>query len=227
MPFDFESKVFKKEKVMFGPHAEYVVRGGRDLFPLVPKAFEGISRIGVLGWGSQGPAQAMNLRETLEGSGIRVAVGLREGSSSRPAAEKAGFTEKDGTLGEMFTVAAESDLVILLISDAAQAGIYRKLFQVMKPGATLGLSHGFLLGHMQTVGDSFPASMNVIGVCPKGMGPSVRRLYEQGRETEGAGDQFEFRRRAGHRRQGYRLRPGLVCRHRFALYLFNDSGNGI
>lgn len=192
MPFTFESKVFKKEKVNFGPHTEYVVRGGRDIFPLVPRAFEGIKQIGVLGWGSQGPAQAMNLRETLEGTGIKVVIGLREGSSSRKAAEKAGFTEASGTLGELFAVAAESDLVILLISDAAQAEIYEKLFDVMKPGATLGLSHGFLLGHLKTVGKNFPESINVIGVCPKGMGPSVRRLYEQGRDTEGAGINSSF-----------------------------------
>jgi len=192
MPFDFDSKVFKKEKVTFGPHTEYVVRGGREFFPLVRKAFEGIQQIGVLGWGSQGPAQAMNLRETLEGSDIKVVVGLREGSSSRKAAEKAGFTEENGTLGEMFAVAAKSDLVILLISDAAQAEIYERLFNVMKPGSTLGLSHGFLLGHLKTQGRYFPDSINVIGVCPKGMGPSVRRLYEQGRDTEGAGINSSF-----------------------------------
>ena len=98
MSFDFESRVFRKEKVTFGPHTEYIVRGGRDKFPLVPKAFDGIKQIGVLGWGSQGPAQACNLKETLEGSGIRVAVGLREGSSSWKAAEKAGFTEAAWTL---------------------------------------------------------------------------------------------------------------------------------
>lgn len=192
MPFDFESRVFRKEKVAFGPHTEYIVRGGRECFSLVPRAFEGIKQIGVLGWGSQGPAQAMNLRETLEGTNIKVAVGLREGSSSRRAAEEAGFSEASGTLGEMFAVAAESDLVILLISDAAQAEVYGKLFQVMKPGATLGLSHGFLLGHLRTEGKYFPDTINVIGVCPKGMGPSVRRLYEQGRETEGAGINSSF-----------------------------------
>src|SRR5262245_7452349 len=64
---DFQSKVFKKEQLSL-PHgnSEYVVRGGRDLLPLLPKAFEGISAIGVIGWGSQGPAQAQNLRDSLE-----------------------------------------------------------------------------------------------------------------------------------------------------------------
>jgi len=49
----------------------------------------------------------------------------------------------------------------------------------MKPGATLGLSHGFLLGVMNSDGATFRPDINVVLVAPKGMGPSVRRLYEQ------------------------------------------------
>jgi ketol-acid reductoisomerase len=52
-------------------------QGGRHLFPLLPKAFEGIKQIGVIGWGSQGPAQAQNLRDSLQGTDIKVKVGLR------------------------------------------------------------------------------------------------------------------------------------------------------
>jgi ketol-acid reductoisomerase len=87
----------------------------------------------------------------------------------------------------MFALAASADLVILLIADAAQAALYNKVFDAVRPGATLGLSHGFLLAHLQSVGDDFPPGINVIAVCPKGMGPSVRRLYEQGKELDGAG----------------------------------------
>lgn len=188
----FESKVFASEKVRLGPEEEMIVRGGRHLFPLLPKAFAGISQIGVLGWGSQGPAQAQNLRDSLTGSSIKVKVGLRSGSSSWKAAQAAGFREEDGTLGEMMAVAGESDLVLLLISDAAQAELYPQIFKTMKPGATLGLSHGFLLGVLQINGDSFPKNINVIGVCPKGMGPSVRRLYEQGKQVNGAGINTSF-----------------------------------
>src|SRR5205823_10205808 len=148
-------------------------RGGRDLFPRLAEAFEGIRQIGVLGWSSQGPAQAQNLRDSLADTGIIVKVGLREGSSSIPAAERAGFTRANGTLGEMYDVIRESDLVLLLIADAAQAEEYQKIFAAMQPGATLGLSHGFLLGHLRNVGASFPPNIDVIGVCPKGMGPSV------------------------------------------------------
>ncbi|TVR59903.1 MAG: ketol-acid reductoisomerase [Spirochaetaceae bacterium] len=192
MKFDFTTKVFEKEKIVLADTEEYIVRGGRHLFPLLPKAFEGVKQIGVIGWGSQGPAQAQNLRESLEGSGIRVTVGLRAGSSSWAKAEKAGFTEADGTLGEMMSVIGASDIVLLLISDAAQAEMYPQVFAKMKNGATLGLSHGFLLGHMKTQNVSWPTTINVIGVCPKGMGPSVRRLYEQGKETNGAGINASF-----------------------------------
>jgi len=188
----FKSRVFAVEKVQFGPNEEYVVRGGRHLFPLLPKAFDGIRQIGVLGWGSQGPAQAQNLRDSLEGTGIRVKVGLRQNSSSWKLAEAAGFRTENGTLGEMMDVARESDLVLLLISDAAQAELYPQIFKALKPGATLGLSHGFLLAVLKIHGDKFPANINVIGVCPKGMGPSVRRLYEQGKHINGAGINTSF-----------------------------------
>ncbi|SIP90574.1 ketol-acid reductoisomerase [Alkalispirochaeta americana] len=194
MKFDFTTRVFEKEKITLAGTEEYIVRGGRHLFSKLPEAFVGINRIGVIGWGSQGPAQAQNLRDSLKeaGSDITVTVGLRAGSSSWSKAEAAGFTESDGTLGEMMQVIAQSDLVLLLISDAAQAELYQDVFKAMKKGATLGLSHGFLLGHLTSRGESFPEDMNVIGVCPKGMGPSVRRLYEQGRTTEGAGINSSF-----------------------------------
>ena len=188
----FESKIFTAEKVQMGPEVEMVVRGGRGLFPLLSKAFEGIHQIGVLGWGSQGPAQAQNLRDSLSGTAIKVKVGLRAKSASWSSAQAAGFCESDDTLGEMMDVARESDLVILLISDAAQAQLYPDLFKALKPGATLGLSHGFLLGALKINGDKFPSNINVIGVCPKGMGPSVRRLYVQGKEVDGAGINNSF-----------------------------------
>ena len=189
---DFETKVFEKEVVDVGGTKEAVVRGGRHLLPLVPKALEGIKQIGVIGWGSQGPAQAQNLRDSLQGSDIKVVVGLRKGSKSFADAQAAGFSEADGTLGEMFDVIRSSDLTLLLISDAAQAQQYEEIFAALKPGSTLGLSHGFLLSHLQNVGASFPDNVNVIAVCPKGMGPSVRALYVQGAEVNGAGINASF-----------------------------------
>src|SRR4029434_1497658 len=136
----FSSKVFQTRTVTRADSEETIVKGGRDLFKLLPKAFDGIKQIGVIGWSSQGPAQAQNLRESLEGTGIKVKVGLREGSSSMKEAEAVGFSKKDGTLGEMYDVIRESDMSLLLISDAAFAENYKKIFAAFRPGTTLGLS---------------------------------------------------------------------------------------
>jgi ketol-acid reductoisomerase len=182
-----DSTVFRTETMTVPGGTETILRGGRDLFPLLPEAFHGISKIGVLGWGPQGRAQALNLRDSLAGTGITVSVGLRPGSTSADDARANGFTEENGTLGDLLSVAAESDLLILLIADAALAAQHETIFQVLKPGATIGLSHGFLLGHLQASGRDFPPGHPVIAVCPKGMGDSVRRLYQQGATVNGAG----------------------------------------
>ena len=188
----FTSNVFDTEIITLAETQEQIVRGGRDRFPLLEKAFAGIKQIGVIGWGSQGPAQAQNLKESLAHTAIKVVVGLRPGSSSMASAREAGFTEADGTLGEMYSVIKASDMVILLISDAAQAEQYQPIFDAMRDGSTLGLSHGFLLGYLESIGKSFPKNINVVGVCPKGMGPSVRRLYVQGKKVNGAGINSSF-----------------------------------
>ncbi|KAK3404813.1 hypothetical protein EUGRSUZ_K01105 [Eucalyptus grandis] len=181
-PLDFETSVFKKEKVTLAGHDEYIVRGGRDLFPLLPDAFKGIKQIGVIGWDSLAEAK----------SNIVVKIGLRKGSRSFAEARAAGFSEENGTLGDIWETISGSDLVLLLISDAAQADNYEKVFSHMKPNSILGLSHGFLLGHLQSMGLDFPKNISVIAVCPKGMGPSVRRLYVQGKEINGAGINSSF-----------------------------------
>ncbi|KAK4536991.1 hypothetical protein CDCA_CDCA10G3016 [Cyanidium caldarium] len=190
----FDSQCFQKERVTLAGVEEYIVRGGRDVFPRLRCAFEGVRTVGVIGWGSQGPAQAQNLRESFEAAGVPtvVKVGLRTGSRSAAAARAAGFTEENGTLGEQMQVIRESDLVLLLISDAAMADSYKQFESALKPGATLGVSHGFLLGHLDSIGESFRPDISVILVAPKGMGPSVRRLYVQGKETNGAGINCSF-----------------------------------
>jgi ketol-acid reductoisomerase len=177
MDVTFTSNVFETEVITLADTREMIVRGGRDRFPLLAKAFAGIQQIGVIGWGSQGPAQAQNLRDSLEHTDIRVKIGLRTGSASMAGAREAGFSEENDTL---------------LISDAAQIDHYEKVFATMKDGATLGLSHGFLLGHLESIGKYFPPNINVVGVCPKGMGPSVRNLYVQGKEINGAGINTSF-----------------------------------
>ena len=80
----FTSKVFQVDTIDLKGHKEQIVKGGRHLFPLLPKALEGIKQIGVIGWGSQGPAQAQNLRDSLDGTGIVVKVGLRPGIHPAP-----------------------------------------------------------------------------------------------------------------------------------------------
>jgi len=88
-----------------------------------------------------------------------------------------------------------------------QADNYEKILSHMKPNSILGLSHGFLLGHIQSLGLDFPKNISVIAVCPKGMGPSVRRLYVQGKEINGAGINSSF---AVHR-VIYHLLPLSLC----------------
>ena len=188
---DFQTRVFDKETIDLAGRKEGIVRGGRHLLPRLPEALDGIGRIGVIGWGPQGRAQALNLRDSL-GEQIPVTVGLRAGSSSFEEARAEDFSEDDGTLGEMFDVIGRSDLVILLISDAAQAQLYPKIFEALRPGATLGLSHGFLLAHLKSLGQDFPPNVDVIGVCPKGLGKSVRTLYQQGASVNGAGINCSF-----------------------------------
>ena len=59
---ELDTKVFQKEKISFAGRAEFIYRGGRDKFSLLPEAWKGIKKIGVIGWGSQAPAQAQNIR---------------------------------------------------------------------------------------------------------------------------------------------------------------------
>lgn len=119
---DFNTQVFNKELVTFAGTEEYIVRGGRDKYSGLKQAFSGIKQIGVIGWGSQAPAQAQNLKDSIAEAGmdIKVVIGLRPESPSSIEAAAVGFTQAAGTLGEVFDVIASSDLVILLISDGAQ-----------------------------------------------------------------------------------------------------------
>ncbi|KAJ0586499.1 putative ketol-acid reductoisomerase (NADP(+)) [Helianthus annuus] len=141
-----------------------------------------------------GPAQAQNLRDSLAEakSDIVVQISLRKGSRSFYEARAAGFSKESGTLGDIYETISGSDLVLLLISDSAQDDNYEKNFSHMKPNNILGLSHGFLLGHLQSVGLDFPKNISVVAVCPKGMGPSIRRLYVQGKDINGAGIYASF-----------------------------------
>lgn len=180
----FSSDIFKIEKINVPGGTENIVKGGKDVFPLLNKAFSGIRTIAVIGWSSQGPAQSQNLRDTLKeiGSDIKVVIGLRKGSSSVASAEDAGFKSGE-SLFEIDEAIKMADFVIYLISDAGAVETFEDAIKLMKPGSTFGLSHGFLVGHLAAHGKTLKdirSDINYVGVCPKGMGPSVRRLYTQG-----------------------------------------------
>jgi ketol-acid reductoisomerase len=163
---------------------------------LVQGLFErnGVGTVAVIGWSSQGPAHAQNLRDTLTGSGTKVVVGLRETSGSVNEAESLGFDVLRPT-----EAAAAGDLVLGLISDKGMVDIHQSLIGAMRDGDTFGLAHGFLPGYLQTVGSSLEEINPGIGygmVAPKGMGPSVRRLYEQG---SGINSSYAVETSAAHR----------------------------
>ena len=184
----FKSTTFKDQikTVKIGDTTETVLSGyysdGTRNLSGLKKAFKGVDQLAVIGWSSQGPAQAQNLRDSFKTAGVpaKVVVGLRKSSKSRKSANKAGFNEADGTLLTPEQALKTSDMVLFLIADAAMAEYGQKMIAQMKTGSTVGLSHGFYVGHLKNIGQSFRKDVDVVGVCPKGMGPSVRRLYEQG-----------------------------------------------
>jgi ketol-acid reductoisomerase len=133
-----------------------------------PSALSG-QRIAVLGFGSQGHAHALNLKD----SGHDVRVGLREGSSSRAKAEEAGLVVKPTA-----EAVADADVVMVLLPDTAQAKAYREDIEPnLKPGDMLMFAHGFNI-HFETIAP--PADVDVTMIAPKGPGHLVRRTYEQG-----------------------------------------------
>ncbi len=188
-PNNFESRIFADSllSVDLGNANETVMRGydenGSRLYDGLPQALDGVAKIAVLGWSSQGPAQAQNIRDSLNSAGLgdttQVVVGLRDGSKSRDDAEKAGFSLKNSTLDTVEGAIDDADLSLMLISDAAMAKHGQDFVGLAKPGSVIGLSHGFWLGHLGNTGETPRSDVGIIGVCPKGMGPSVRKLYKQ------------------------------------------------
>ncbi len=126
-------------------------------------------KIAVLGYGSQGHAHSLNLKD----SGINVVVGLRKESASWKKAEDAGL--------EVKTVAEASewaDVIMLLLPDQNQKAIYdAEVAPYLKPGDTLAFGHGFNIHYKQIIP---PADVNVMMIAPKSPGHLVRRTYEQG-----------------------------------------------
>jgi ketol-acid reductoisomerase len=131
-------------------------------------------KVAILGYGSQGHAHALNLRD----SGVDVRVGLRPGSSSRQRAEEQGLRVLDTN-----DAAAEADVIVVLLPDTHQKDAWEHgLAQAVEPGNALVFGHGFnILYGFVTPGED----VDVLLVAPKAPGHTVRRLYEQGQGTPG------------------------------------------
>jgi len=126
--------------------------------------------VAVIGYGSQGHAHTLNLRD----SGIDVVVGLRKDSRSRPKAEAEGLRVLEP--GEAARVA---DLVMMTVPDELRADIFRdEIGPNLEPGNYLAVAHGFNIhfGQIQP-----PDGVNVIMIAPKGPGHTVRGHYQEGR----------------------------------------------
>jgi ketol-acid reductoisomerase len=129
-------------------------------------------KVAVIGYGSQGHAHALNLHD----SGVRVAVGLREGSASRAEAEKAGL--QVGTPAE---VVKDAQLISILLPDQVQPQVYEaEIAPNMEPDAALLFAHGFNVHYGRIAA---PAGHDVIMCAPKGPGHIVRRIFTEGYGT--------------------------------------------
>ena len=125
--------------------------------------------VAVIGYGSQGHAHALNLRD----SGVDVIVGLRKGGKSWPVAVKDGF--------DVMTVpeaAQKADIIMILINDERQADMYKQdIAPYLTEGKAIAFAHGFNIRYKQIVP---PAGVDVFMAAPKGPGHIVRRLYTEG-----------------------------------------------
>jgi ketol-acid reductoisomerase len=126
--------------------------------------------VAVIGYGSQGHAHALNLKE----SGVHVVIGLYEGSKSISKAKEDGF--------EVFMTkdaVAMSDIVMVLVNDEKQAALYKQdIKPYLKSGMILAVAHGFNLHFNQIVP---PSDIDVIMIAPKGPGHTVRSQYLEGK----------------------------------------------
>jgi ketol-acid reductoisomerase len=126
--------------------------------------------LAVLGFGSQGHAHALNLKD----SGLKVIIGLYEGSKSIPVAKEKGF--KVVTTAE---AVKQADVIMVALPDTKQGACYLKDIKPnLTKGKTLVFTHGFAI-HFKTVVP--PKDVNVIMVAPKGPGHTVRRQYTEGK----------------------------------------------
>ncbi|MBD1869185.1 ketol-acid reductoisomerase [Oculatella sp. FACHB-28] len=125
--------------------------------------------VAIIGYGSQGHAHALNLKD----SGVNVIVGLYAGSRSAAKAEAEGLTVKP-----VADAAAAADFIMILLPDEVQKTVYKQEIEPhLTAGKVLAFAHGFNIHFAQVVP---PADVDVVMVAPKGPGHLVRRTYEQG-----------------------------------------------
>jgi ketol-acid reductoisomerase len=126
-------------------------------------------KVAIIGYGSQGHAHALNLKE----SGVEVCVGLREGSSSTAKAENAGLTVKS-----IADAAAWADVIMILAPDTEQKRIFDEhIAGGLEPGNAIAFAHGFNVRFGRI---SPPEGVDCIMIAPKGPGHLVRRTYTEG-----------------------------------------------
>ncbi len=143
--------------------AEIYYDGDADLSLLEGKT------VAVIGFGSQGHAHALNLHD----SGVKVVVGLREGSPSRERAREAGLE-----VAGIAEAAEAGDIVMMLVPDQDHREVYEKsVRQGLKEGNALFFAHGFNIHYFQIIP---PDDVDVVMVAPKGPGHMVRRTFQQG-----------------------------------------------
>ena len=127
-------------------------------------------KIAIIGYGSQGHAHALNLKE----SGLDVIVAEMAGTDNYKKAEKDGW--KPVTAAE---AAKDADWIQMLVPDQTQAIVWEKeIKNIIKKGATLGFSHGFNIRFSQIVPSK---EVNVVMIAPKGPGHLVRRQFQEGK----------------------------------------------
>lgn len=161
-------------KMNFGGVEENVVT--RDEFSL-EKAREVLKDevIAVLGYGVQGPAQALNMRD----NGVRVIVGQKQNSPSWDKAVADGWVPGE-TLFPLEEAAARGTIIQFLVSDAGQVAMWPKIKPCLAPGNALYFSHGFGVVYKDQTEIIPPENVDVILVAPKGSGTSVRANFLAG-----------------------------------------------
>lgn len=161
-------------KINFGGVLEDVVT--REEFPM-EKAREVLKNetIAVIGYGVQGPGQALNLRD----NGFRVIVGQRKNSKTWDKALADGWVPGE-TLFEIEEAAQKGSIIQFLLSDAGQISLWPKIKPFLAAGKALYFSHGFGITYKDQTGIIPQNDIDVILVAPKGSGTSLRRLFLAG-----------------------------------------------